>query len=190
MRFSSYHKQMVVAFILVLATSVPERLVAAARDQLTWGTTYDPSYTSIKYPGGDVDRKVGVCTDVIIRAYRSVNIDLQKLIVEHKRVHMRLYPKGKVDPNIDHRRVKNMAVFFKSTGASLPLDKDWRPGDIVYWILNSGLDHVGILSDKRGRSGKYMVVHNMDKPREEDVLGSWKIVGHYRYPVQARKYIR
>ena len=171
-----------VAILLVVQASIPDRLIASARDQLNWGTSYDSSYTSIKYPGGDVDRKVGVCTDVIIRSYRAIHLDLQKLIIEHKRVHMGLYPKGKLDPNIDHRRVKNMGVFFKARGASLPVGTDWRPGDIVYWKLDSGLDHVGLLTDTKGRSGKYQVVHNMSEPKEEDVLGSWKILGHYRFP--------
>ena len=168
--------------ILLLQATIPDRLIASARDQLTWGTTYDPSYTTLKYPGGDVDRKVGVCTDVIIRSYRSINLDLQKLIIEHKRGHMDLYPKGKLDPNIDHRRVKNMDVFFRARGASLPLNSGWMPGDIVYWKLNSGLDHIGLVTNTKGRSGKYQVVHNMSTPQEEDVLGSWKIVGHYRFP--------
>jgi uncharacterized protein YijF (DUF1287 family) len=170
------------ATLLVLQATISDKLVASGRDQLTWGTTYDPRYTSIKYPGGDVDRKVGVCTDVIIRSYRAIKLDLQKLIIEHKRNNMSLYPKGKLDPNIDHRRVKNMAVFFKARGASLPLNKDWKPGDIVYWILDSGRDHIGLVSDRKGSSGKYMVIHNMSTPLEEDVLGSWKIVGHYRFP--------
>ena len=171
-----------IAHLFLLQATIPDRLIASARDQLTWGTTYDPSYTSLKYPGGDVDRKLGVCTDVIIRSYRAIHLDLQKLIIEHKRSHMSLYPKGKLDPNIDHRRVKNMAVFFKARGASLPLNSDWKPGDIVYWILDNGRDHIGLLTDRKGASGKYQVVHNMSTPKEEDVLGSWKIVGHYRFP--------
>ena len=172
---------MIASFLFFQAT-IPDRLVASARDQLTWGTTYDPTYTSLKYPGGDVDRKVGVCTDVIIRSFRSIHLDLQKLIIEHKRGHMNLYTKGKLDPNIDHRRVKNMAVFFKARGASLPTNSDWQPGDIVYWKLDSGLDHVGLVTNTKGSSGKYQVVHNMSTPKEEDVLGTWKIVGHYRFP--------
>lgn len=168
--------------LLLLQATIPQRLIASARDQLTWGTTYDPSYTTLKYPGGDVARTKGVCTDVIIRSYRSIGLDLQKLIIEHKRTHLSLYPKGKLDPNIDHRRVKNMAVFFKAKKADLPINKDWRPGDVVYWILDSGLDHVGLVTDRRGPSGKLMVVHNMSTPLEEDVLGKWKVVGHYRYP--------
>lgn len=170
------------ASLLLVQATIPDRIIASARDQLSWGTTYDPSYTSLKYPGGDVDRKLGVCTDVIIRAYRSIHLDLQKLIIEHKRGHMALYPKGKLDSNIDHRRVKNMAVFLKARGTSLPSAKDWRPGDIVYWILDNGRDHIGLVTDRKGPSGKYQVVHNMSTPKEEDVLGAWKIVGHYRFP--------
>ncbi len=171
-----------IAIVLLAQTSLAPKLIASARDQLTWGTTYDPSYTSLKYPGGDVDRKLGVCTDVIIRSFRAVGIDLQQKIIEHKRGHMALYPKGKLDPNIDHRRVKNMAVYFKAAGSALPLNQDWRPGDVVYWILDNGRDHIGLVTDRKGPSGKFEVVHNMSTPLEEDVLGRWKIVGHYRYP--------
>ena len=95
---------------------------------------------------------------------------------------MGLYPTGKLDPNIDHRRVKNMAVFFQARRASLPINSDWKPGDIVYWKLFGGLDHIGLLTDTKGPSGNFKVIHNMSKPLEEDVLGSWKIVGHYRFP--------
>jgi uncharacterized protein len=171
-----------IATLLFVQATIPDRLIASARDQLTWGTTYDPTYTSLKYPGGDVDRKVGVCTDVIIRSFRAIHLDLQKLIIEHKRSNMGLYPKGKLDPNIDHRRVKNMAVFFKARKASLPLNTDWKPGDVVYWKLDSGLDHVGLVTNTKGHSGLFQVIHNMSTPKEEDVLTTWKIVGHYRFP--------
>ena len=171
-----------IATLFVLQSTISDRLVASARDQLTWGTTYDPSYTTLKYPGGDVDRKLGVCTDVIIRSYRSIHLDLQKLIIEHKKAHMALYPEGKLDPNIDHRRVKNMAVFFKARGLALPATTNWKPGDIVCWILPSGRDHIGLVTNTKGHSGNYQVVHNMNTPQEEDVLTAWKIVGHYRFP--------
>lgn len=170
------------AFLVIAQSTIANKLVDAARDQISWGTTYDPSYVTLKYPGGDVERSKGVCTDVIIRAYRRAGIDLQKLIIEDKKAHLDRYPKGKVDPNIDHRRVKNMAAFFRGHKASYTLDKDWRPGDMVYWILDNGRDHIGLVTDRKGPSGKYMVVHNMSQPLEEDVLGRWKIVGHYRYP--------
>lgn len=165
---------------MLLATH-PAKLVASARDQLTWGTHYDARYVPLKYPGGDVARDRGVCTDVIIRAYRADGIDLQKLIIEDKRRAPSAYPAGKVDPNIDHRRVPNMVAFFKRQGAALPTDRDWKPGDVVWWKLDSGLNHVGLVTDRRGSSGEFMVIHNLSSPKEEDCLRMWKILGHYRW---------
>ena len=97
----------------LLFTSHAAKLVASARDQLTWGTRYDSRYVTLKYPGGDVAKDRGVCTDVIIRAYRSVGRDLQKLIHDDKRKDPSAYPSGKLDSNIDHRRVPNMATFLR-----------------------------------------------------------------------------
>lgn len=165
----------------LLFTSHAAKLVASARDQLTWGTRYDSSYIALKYPGGDVARDRGVCTDVIIRAYRSVGRDLQKLIHDDKRKDPSAYPSGKLDSNIDHRRVPNMATFLRRKGASCPLDQDWQAGDIVWWKLDSGLNHVGLVTDKRGPSGNLMVIHNLSTPREEDCLKSWKLCGHFRW---------
>lgn len=165
---------------LVLATHAA-KLVASARDQLTWGTHYDGRYVAIKYPGGDVDRDRGVCTDVVIRAYRAAGLDLQKLICEDKKKARSAYPAGKLDPNIDHRRVPNMVAFFRRKGGSLPVEKDWQAGDLVWWKLDSGLNHVGLVTDRRGPSGDFMVIHNLSTPREEDCLKSWKVYGHYRW---------
>ncbi|MEI7575264.1 MAG: DUF1287 domain-containing protein [Armatimonadota bacterium] len=157
------------------------KLVASARDQLTWGTVYDARYMPLNYPGGDVARDRGVCTDVVIRAYRTVGLDLQKLIHEDKQKAPSGYPSGRLDPNIDHRRVPNMVAFFRRKGASLPVGKDWRTGDVVWWKLESGLNHVGLVTDRRGSSGNLMVIHNLSKPKEEDCLLSWKVCGHYRW---------
>ena len=165
---------------LVFATHAA-KLVASARDQLTWGTRYDARYTKLKYPGGDVAKTRGVCTDVIIRAYRSVGLDLQKLIFEDKKRSPSAYPAAKLDPNIDHRRVPNMVTFLRRKGTSLPISRDWQAGDAVWWKLDSGLNHIGLVTDRRGPSGDLMVIHNLSTPKEEDCLKTWKIYGHYRW---------
>ena len=157
-------------------------IVAAARDQLSWGTRYDPAYIRLSYPGGDLPHDRGVCTDVVIRALRPTGFDLQRLVHEDILNHPAAYPRVKrPDANIDHRRVPNLAVFFTRHHAALS-STDWRPGDIVWWKLNNGRDHIGVLSDRRGPSGDYCVIHNLATTAEEDCLRSWKIVGHYRYP--------
>ena len=170
---------LIMALTLFLAPTNP--LVFAARDQLTWGTTYDPAYVRLRYPGGDVPRTKGVCTDVIIRAYRATGKDLQVLIHRDKKANRGEYPTGMLDPNIDHRRVPNQVAFFRRHGKSLPVNSDWKPGDVIWWKLSSGLNHVGLVTDRRGASGSYMVIHNLSTPKEEDCLNSWKIHGHFRW---------
>lgn len=162
-------------------------IVEGARDQLTWGTHYDPAYVKIAYPGGDPPKKQGVCTDVVIRAFRHAGIDLQKLIHEDMKGAWSLYPRyaGRTAPdtNIDHRRVPNQREFFKRHALSLSTRGDWRSGDIVEWKLDNGRDHTGIVTDRKGRSGLPLVIHNIGAgPQEEDVLTSWKVVAHFRYP--------
>lgn len=172
--------------------SVADKIVAGAREQLSWGTHYDGSYVRIKYPGGDVPKTRGVCTDVIVRAFRKAGLDLQKLIHEDKLRAPSAYPrypgqKG-ADANIDHRRVPNQMAFLRRHGQALILkvasetQRQWKPGDVVCWKLDNGLDHTGILTDKRNASGWPFVVHNLSTPLEEDCLTSWKITGHFRYP--------
>ena len=165
---------------LILSTHAA-KLVTSARDQLTWGTRYDGRYVKIKFPGGDVARDRGVCTDVIIRAYRAAGLDLQKLVFEDKKATPSAYPTGKLDPNIDHRRVPNLVAFFNRKRASLPIERDWQAGDIVWWKLESGLNHVGLVTDHTGASGNLQVIHNLSTPKEEDCLKRWKIYGHFRW---------
>lgn len=172
---------MISFLLLAVPETVQQKLVHSCRDQLTWGTTYDPAYVRLKYPGGDVEKTKGVCSDVVIRAYRSVGIDLQKEIAEHKKTKPNLYPESKIDTNIDHRRVRNLAIYFKAKKADLPLDTDWKPGDIVYWKLPGGKDHIGILSDQKGSKSDWKVFHNISVPTEEDCFSRWKVVGHYRF---------
>lgn len=165
--------------------SFGERLAESARDQLDWGTRYDPRYVRIGYPNGDVPRNMGVCTDVVIRAYRRQGIDLQKRIHEDIVRNTSTYGIRTPDMNIDHRRVPALTTFLRRKGKSLPRSQGWKAGDVVWWKLRNGRDHVGLISDRVGRSGHRLVIHNIGPaPSEDDVLSTpgWKIVGHYRYP--------
>ncbi len=166
------------------------KLVEAAIKRTHHKVIYDPGYVKIKYPGGDVPDNRGVCTDVIIRSYRKLGIDLQKEIHEDMSANLFLYPKiwklTKPDPNIDHRRVPNMMTFFKRKGEVLPITNnpdDYSPGDILAWDLRRGVTHIGIVIDKRSADKeRFMIVHNIGSgPRIEDVLFDWKIIGHFRY---------
>ena len=178
------------------ATAAPfaDRLVAAAHERLKHQVTYDPAYVVLKYPGGDVPAHTGVCTDVIVRAYRTLGIDLQKRVHEDMRAHFKLYPShwgaSRPDRNIDHRRVPNLAVFFRRHGKSLPVTRQgssYRPGDMVTWNLKmpgrGWLPHIGIVVDRKSRDGKRpLIVHNIGAgPVLEDMLFDYKITGHYRY---------
>jgi uncharacterized protein len=169
-----------------------ERLSAAAIERTHHAVRYDPAYVRIPYPGGDVASDTGVCTDEVIRSYRSLGIDLQKEVHEDMSQHFELYPgkwhwqPGRTDPNIDHRRVPNLIIFFGHKGESLPLSthpEDYAPGDLVSWDLGAGVPHIGIVVDRKSPlSGRFMIVHNIGQgPRIEDVLFSWKITGHFRY---------
>ncbi len=160
---------------------------------MTWGTVYDPAYYRIPYPGGDIPRGKGVCTDVVIRSLRRAGFDLQKLIHEDMLKAWDAYPRypnrNSPDSNIDHRRVPNQRVFFRRHGRSCTLKpvspRDWRPGDIVEWKLPGGPDHTGVLTDRLDSDGFPLVIHNIGAgPQEEDVLRTWtwKITGHFRYP--------
>lgn len=152
--------------------------------------TYDPAYFSIPYPNGDVPKDKGVCTDVVIRAYRKMGIDLQKEVHEDMKKNFGLYPKKwkltKTDTNIDHRRVPNLMTFFSRFGTVLSMtteSKDYKPGDIVCWDLGKGITHIGIVSNKRSGDGKrYQIIHNIGAGQVlQDCLFSYKITGHYRY---------
>jgi uncharacterized protein YijF (DUF1287 family) len=169
-----------------------KQLVAAAIERTHHVVRYDPAYVRIAYPGGDVPADTGVCTDEIIRSYRRVGVDLQKEVHEDMVRNFGVYPRSwrwllsRPDPNIDHRRVPNLMVFFARKGESLPLSgraEDYAPGDLVTWDLGGGVPHIGIVVDqKSAKSGRYMLVHNIGQgPRLEDVLFNWKITGHYRY---------
>jgi uncharacterized protein len=167
-------------------------IVAGARDQLSWGTRYDARYTKIGYPGGDVPRNRGVCTDVVIRALRGAGYDLQVLVHKDMLQQNSGYPKygnaSGPDTNIDHRRCPNLRRYFERHGAVLTTDTGpanlghWKPGDIVFWKMFNGLDHVGVVSDVKAADGIPFVIHNAGEPAEEDCLRRWRIVGHFRFP--------
>jgi uncharacterized protein len=167
------------------------QLVAAALERTQHYEVYDPSYVKIPYPGGDVPDDRGVCSDVIIRAYRKVKIDLQKEVHEDMAAHFLLYPKLwgllQPDPNIDHRRVPNLMVFFRRKGEVLPITRnpaDYRPGDLVCWDLGRGIMHIGMVADRKSPDERrYLIVHNIGAgPRLEDILFGYPIIGHFRYP--------
>jgi uncharacterized protein YijF (DUF1287 family) len=150
---------------------------------------YDPTYFTIPYPNGDVPKGKGVCTDVVIRAYRKMGIDLQKEVHEDMKKNFSKYPKAwglkTPDSNIDHRRVPNLEMFFSRFGESLPTtDKiqDYKPGDIVTWMLPGRHTHIGLVVDKKAPSGRYMIVHNIGSGQVmEDVIFEYTMRGHYRY---------
>jgi len=166
-----------------------DRLAEAALAQLEHRVWYDASYYRIPYPNGDIPDTIGVCTDVIIRAYRGVGIDLQKLVHEDVVDSPRSYGITRPDANIDHRRVPNLMKFFRRQGAELAVSDStdsYRAGDIVAWQLAPGLTHIGIVVWKPDSLAKTpLVVHNIGRnmrgPDLEDCLFAWPVIGHYRY---------
>ncbi len=169
-----------------------EKLSNAAISIIDETIQYDPSYIGIEYPNGDVPKNKGVCTDVVIRAYRKLNIDLQKEVHKDLKANFSKYPNlkkwglKKPDTNIDHRRVPNLEVFFTRKGEKLEVtdnSNDYKTGEIVTWMINGKLPHIGIVTHKKSADGKRpLLVHNVGGGQVlEDCLFSWKIVGHFKY---------
>lgn len=170
-----------------------KQLSDAALKLTTQKVKYDPSYFTIPYPNGDIPSDHGVCTDVIIRAYRSLSIDLQKEVHEDIKNNFKKYPNkwglSKPDKNIDHRRVPNLMTFFSRYGQVKKTSDnadDYLPGDIVCWNLGGNITHIGIVVDKKSTDGKrYQIVHNIGAGQVlEDCLFNFKIIGHYFYKKQ------
>jgi uncharacterized protein len=169
------------------------QLLAAARTQIGVTVTYDPAYSALAYPNGDVARGKGVCTDVLIRAYRDAfGLDLQALVHADMRKSFSAYPKRwgltRPDKNIDHRRVPNLQTFFsraeaaKKTGT---VAADWLPGDIFTSLIDNRLPHTGLVSDRK-TGARPWVIHNIGGgTREEDVLFAHPLTGQYRWEVSA-----
>lgn len=166
------------------------RLVRAALAQTSARVIYDGSYRRLRYPNGDVPPDIGVCSDVVIRAYRPLGIDLQVEVHEDMKAAFSSYPQlwkmHGPDANIDHRRVPNLQTFFRRHGAERPVSTaaaDYEPGDLVTWMLPGNLPHIGIVADARASdSGRPLIVHNIGRgPQVEDMLFRYRITGHYRY---------
>lgn len=173
-------------FVLTNASDAAT-LVENARKQIGVTVSYDPQYRKIAFPMGDVAPETGVCTDVVIRAYRLQGLDLQQAVNKDMKKAWNKYPKiwglKSPDPNIDHRRVPNLETFFSRYGQTLSLTdlSTFQAGDIVTWRLPKNLPHIGIVSDKKSADGVPLIIHNIGRGTvEEDVLFSYKIVGHYR----------
>ena len=173
-----------------------DALVAAANDRPNHPARYEPKYVAIPYPNGDVPADTGVCADEIVRVYRAVGVDLQQRVHEDMKKAWAEYPRKwgarRPDRNIDHRRVPNLQVFFQRHGETLEATEsasDYAPGDLVTWNLlgakngkSGDLPHIGIVVNRRGPSGRWMVEHNIGGgPEIADVLFDWEITGHYRY---------
>lgn len=190
---STMIKQISLAVLLAsMPLSFANDVSDAAKSIVNRLVIYDGRYEKIDYPNGDVSPNRGVCTDVVIRTYRKLDIDLQKLVHEDMKQNFSQYPSQRMwglkstDRNIDHRRVPNLEKFFERNGKSLTLSKnaeDYKAGDIVSWRLDNGLPHIGIVIDQKSKDGKRpLVVHNIGFGQvPEDVLFNWKMIGHYRY---------
>jgi len=188
------------AFLLVsllaqgaLAETWQQRLVEAAWQQTQQRVVYDGAYQRITYPMGDVAPDRGVCTDVIIRAYRALGVDLQQLVHEDMKASFSLYPKHwgltRPDSNIDHRRVPNLQTYFKRHGQSLGVPRAadaLQAGDMLTWMLPGNLPHIGLVSARRSADGERpLIIHNIGAgPKEEDALHVAPITGHYRFVPQ------
>jgi uncharacterized protein YijF (DUF1287 family) len=173
-----------------LAGTFGDRLAQAALERTHHEVRYDPRYVPLAYPGGDVPDDRGVCTDVVIRAYRALGIDLQKEVHEEMAAAFDAFPHAwglkKPDANIDHRRVLNLETFFKRRGRALPLShdpRDYAPGDVITWRLPyGGRPHIGIVTGVPGPSGNPLVVHNVGwGTHADDVLFDYTMAGHFRY---------
>jgi len=181
-------------FLLILVvtshcdTLTTTQLTLAAEERLTHNVTYDGRYIGIPYPMGDVPDSIGVCTDVIIRSYRTVGIDLQRLVHEDMTSRFNHYPQNwghsRPDHNIDHRRVPNLQTFFSTHGTELTTTdsaSNYQEGDIVTWILPGNLPHVGIVS-RFSKDGTPLIIHNIGRgPELSDILFQFPITGHYQY---------
>src|SRR5574343_868765 len=175
----------------LLENTFENRLSEAALSIIDDEVVYTPNYVAIKYPNGDVPAKTGVCTDVVIRTYRKLGIDLQKEVHEDLKANFSKYPNlkkwglKKPDTNIDHRRVPNLEVFFTRKGQKLSVTQnpsDYKTGEIVTWMINGKLPHIGIITHKKSSYGHPMIVHNVGNGQVlEDCLFRYEVVGHFKY---------
>lgn len=193
-----FYRNIIYLFILPLFVSIAQqtdssifnvhkKLARAAIEQVGVTIRYTPGYVNLSYPGGDLPQDRGVCTDVVIRAFRKIGVDLQKEIHEDMREHFNEFPKlwnlRSPDRNIDHRRVPNLTTYFKRKGKAINVDDYFQTGDIVAWQLSSGLYHIGIVSEENVPDTKRnFIIHNIGEgAKKEDILFQYKIIGHYRW---------
>ncbi|NWL16243.1 DUF1287 domain-containing protein [Pseudoalteromonas sp. Scap03] len=176
----------------VQASSFDDDIVNALIYRTTQPVTYDGAYHQLEYPGGDVPANIGVCTDVLIRSYRQLGVDLQKLVHEDMQNNFRAYPSKRIwgltkpDKNIDHRRVPNLQVYFERHAKVLTKSlnaEDYKAGDIVTWMLPGNLPHIGMVVNEIAQgSGNPLIVHNIGRgPEMSDMLFAYTITGHYRF---------
>jgi uncharacterized protein YijF (DUF1287 family) len=176
----------------VQASSFDDDIVNALIHRTTQPVTYDGAYHKLEYPGGDVPANIGVCTDVLIRSYRQLGVDLQKLVHEDMQDNFRVYPSKRIwgltkpDKNIDHRRVPNLQVYFERHAKVLTKSlnaEDYKAGDIVTWMLPGNLPHIGMVVNEIAQgSGNPLIVHNIGRgPEMSDMLFAYTITGHYRF---------
>jgi uncharacterized protein len=155
-----------------------KKLVRAARKQIGVTTGYNPAYVTLDYPGGDVPRETGVCTDVIVRAYRDAfNVDLQVLVHDDMKADFGSYPKTwgltRADKNIDHRRVPNLERYFQRQNYERDapgMREDWQEGDLLTMRLGGRLPHIAIFSGYDAVTGSAMYIHNIGGGTREDEL--------------------
>lgn len=176
---------------VAIQASVSLELANAALARTQHEVRYDGRYMRIAYPNGDVPSDMGVCTDVVIRSYRALGIDLQQKVHEDMQGNFSAYPSKRIwgltkpDSNIDHRRVPNLQAYFSRHGEALAVSQDsqrYKPGDLVTWVLPGNLPHIGIVSDKTSLLGTPLIVHNIGGgPKLENMLFDYLITGHYRY---------
>jgi uncharacterized protein len=166
-----------------------KQVLQAAMAQTKYTRGYDPAYVAIAYPGGDVPRESGVCTDVVIRAFRAIGVDLQQDVHEDMKRNFAAYPPdwglSGTDTNIDHRRVPNLMKYFERQGKAIAITnrkEDYLPGDVVTWNLGEGQEHIGIVTQfKSAQTGQFLIVHNIGAgARLEDIVLNWPVIGHYR----------
>lgn len=177
--------------IVEVSSAEIKKLLESATEQTFLTKNYDPNYVVIAYPNGDVPVETGVCSDVVIRAFRKAGVDLQKAVHEDMTQNFTAYPKKwnlkSPDTNIDHRRVPNLQTFFTRKGKSLQITNngaDYKPGDVVAWDLDGkGMTHIGLVSNLfNERTKRYLIIHNIGGgTQSEDKIFDWKIIGHYRY---------
>lgn len=175
---------LILSFWLVANSN--QTFIKSAQDQIGKTITYNPEYRKLKYPMGDIPISKGVCTDVVVRAMRGVDVDLQERIYKDKKKNPKrykgLYYTDKLDPNIDHRRVKNIQAYLAAR--EYRVNDDFKPGDIVVWKLHGKgkiLDHIGICSNNNNAQGEPLIIHNIGQGAvEEDILRIFEIVDHFR----------